>query len=121
MDADTIKVAVAGGVTLITSLLVLWAGLPRSDEVAPTTDAAPVEPERSAPAMREAAALTAASTMPHRPRILTGEPGIAEQRKPAPRRALKLVAGITALAVAGAVGLLAFVRALISMFDSIGG
>lgn len=114
-----IKVAVAGGVTLVTSVLVLRSGFPPLPvETEPgagaAEPAATPSPQPPAPATRTAAT-------PHRPRILTGEPGVPEQRKPAPRRALKLVAGIAALAVAGAVGLLAFVRALISMFDQIGG
>lgn len=127
MNADAIQVAVAGGVTLVTSLLVLRAG---SIDIADHADAAERSPETpvieaAVPAPSDAGSTPvtrAAPGLPGRPRILTGEPAVAaEQRKPAPRRAMKLVAGIAVLAVAGAFGLLAFVRALISMFDSIGG
>ena len=121
MNADTIQVAVAGGVTLVTSLLVLRAGSVDHTEVAAPSPAVPAtEPEAAYAVASPAAPWT--SGPPGRPRILTGEPAAAaEQRKPAPRRAMKLVAGIAVLAVAGAIGLLAFVRALISMFDNIGG
>ena len=123
MDADAIQVAVAGGVTLVTSLLVLRAG---SAAPASTTEHPPSatrEPASSAEPLAEAGRSTT-PTSPgavSRPRILTGEPIDPEQRKPAPHRAMKLVAGVTALALVGAFGLLAFVRALISLFDSIGG
>lgn len=56
-----------------------------------------------------------------RPRILTGEPAEPEPHRPAARRAVALVGGITALAAGGAVGLLVLVRALVSMFKRIGG
>ena len=123
MTADAIQVAVAGGVTLVTSLLVLRAGSMNHAEAAerpPDTPAAEtVVPAPTAVASAHAPWMPAT---PGRPRILTGEPAAAsEQPKPVPRRAMKLVAGIAVLALAGAVGLLAFVRALISMFDSIGG
>lgn len=72
-----------------------------------------------------AAAAAAAATAPGggrtRPRILTGEPAPAEQRRPATRRAAKLVVGIATLAAVVAVGLLALVRALVAMFNRIGG
>lgn len=124
MDADAIQVAVAGGMTLVTSLLVLRAG---SAAPASTTEHPPpratTEPASTVVLPAEAGTSTppTGSGAVSRPRILTGEPIDPEQRKPAPHRAMKLVAGITVLALAGAFGLLAFVRALISMFDSIGG
>ena len=52
-----------------------------------------------------------------RPRILTGEPAEPEPHRPAARRAVKLVGGVTALAAGGAVGLLVLVRALVAMFN----
>ena len=56
-----------------------------------------------------------------RPRILTGEPAAPEPHRPATRRAIALVGGMTALAAGGAVGLLVLVRALVAMFKRIGG
>jgi hypothetical protein len=56
-----------------------------------------------------------------RPRILTGEPAAPEQHRPAGRRAIALIGGITALAAGGAVGLLVVVRTLVAMFKKIGG
>lgn len=56
-----------------------------------------------------------------RPRILTGEPAAPEPQRPAARRAITLVGGITALATGMAVGLLVLVRALVAMFKRIGG
>ncbi len=56
-----------------------------------------------------------------RPRILTGEPAAPEPHRPATRRAIKLVGGVTALAAGGAVGLLVLVRALVAMFKRING
>ena len=55
-----------------------------------------------------------------RPRIFTGEAAPAEDGRPAMMRALKLAGGMTALAAAGAIGLLVLVRALMSMFERIG-
>jgi hypothetical protein len=51
-----------------------------------------------------------------RPRIFTGESTIPTPAKPASKRALKLVVGMTALAAAGAIGLLAFVGAMVKLF-----
>src|SRR5437867_2131099 len=62
-----------------------------------------------------------ASGVSTRPRIFTGESALPTHAKPAGKRALKLVAGMTALAAAGAVGLLALVGAIIKMFQRIGG
>jgi hypothetical protein len=120
MSPDAIQVAFAGAVTLVTSLLALRAGSSGAPSDADHTIEAPAT-ETAAPTAAVTPAVTHTPGSPTRPRILTGEPVAAEQPKPVPRRALKLVAGIGVLAVAGAFGLLAFVRALISMFDSIGG
>jgi hypothetical protein len=113
--SDTITLAIAGGVTLLTSLVVLRAAGPhapgKQDEHAGTVKE--VAEERPAPGVPPSPGST-------RPRILTGEPAAPETRRPASRRALKLVGGITLLAAAGAFGLLAVVRALISLFDRIG-
>lgn len=113
--SDTIALAIAGGLMLLTALAALRAG-----SVRPST-------ERREPAQAPAAAPSDPADAPvsgptsTRPRILTGEPAAPEPRKPASRRAFKLVGGIALLAAVGAFGLLAAVRALISMFDRIGG
>jgi hypothetical protein len=73
------------------------------------------------PATPVAQEVSRATADPGRPRIFTGEPASTEVPPPASRRALRLVAGMTVLAAAGAVGLLALVRAMVAMFDRIGG
>lgn len=115
IDSDTIKLAISGGITILTAIIALRSGRTHPAGEPPAAEALPAPPDTSQ-----------ASTPPvgvptGRPRILTGEPVDAEQRKPVPRRALRLVAGITTLAVAGAVGLIVVVRALIEMFQQIGG
>lgn len=113
IDSDAIKLAISGGVMILTAIFVLRSG--RSATAGPATaDHHPRSDtlETSAPPM----------VVPSgRLRILTGEPAAPEHRKPVPRRALRLIAGITTLAVAGAVGLIVVVRALIEMFQQIGG
>lgn len=111
IGSDAIKLAIAGGFIVLTAILAL-----RADRARPVVSPSPVhdKPDPSAVAPARAAGPTG------RPRILTGEPAAPEQRKPASMRALKLLAGITTLAIAGAFGLLALVRALIAMFERIG-
>lgn len=117
--SDTIELAIAGGLMLLTALVALRAGSVRPSterrEPAPAPGATPA----AAPSDPVAAPVSGPTST--RPRILTGEPAAPEPRKPASRRAFKLVGGIALLAAAGAFGLLAAVRALISMFDQIGG
>jgi hypothetical protein len=117
MLTDSAKVAVSGGVILATSAAVLRtvarAARPNRSELADQgMDAVVVLPERT-----EAAPAREASS---KLRILTGEPAPPESRRPAPFRALRLVGGITALAAAGAVGLLALVSALVKLFQRLG-
>jgi hypothetical protein len=114
IESDAIKLAISGGVMILTAILVLRSGrIPRVVETSTPKHLPPLE---------ESKASTRSAAVPSgRPRILTGEPAAPEQRKPAPRRALRLIAGITTLAVAGAVGLIVVVRALIEMFQQIGG
>src|SRR5438445_3639167 len=70
----------------------------------------------SAPAAPFEAAVAAVAVADRtRPRIFTGEPAPPEAGRPATRRALKLVGGLTALAAIGAVALLALVRAMLVM------
>ena len=112
MESDVLKVAVAGGIVILTAMLALWAGDPR-----PATRRVAASP--GLPSSRIPAAAPAAGG--GRPRILTGEPTIPEQPKPVPMRALRLVGGITTLAVVAALGLIVVVRAVIAMFEQIGG
>lgn len=112
IDPDVAKVSLAGGLILGTSVIALRTGHVRR----PREHAARVSPA-TAPVVTPSAAAGSLTRL----RILTGEPAAPEPRRPAPRRAMKLVLGMAVLAVAGAFGLLAFVRALISMFDRIGG
>jgi hypothetical protein len=87
-------------------------------------DAAAAHATSAAPATTPVLETAAAPTPPAgraRPRILTGEPAAPEPHRPAARRAITLVGGITALAAGGALGLLVLVRALVSMFERIGG
>jgi hypothetical protein len=115
IDSDAIKLAISGGVLILTAIFVL-----RSGRTHPTAKPSPAEHVAKRSDTPEAS--TQQVIVPSgRPRILTGEPAAPEQRKPAPRRALRLFAGITTLAVAGAVGLIVVVRALIEMFQQIGG
>ena len=113
IESDAIKLAISGGVMILTAIFVLRSG--RTDRAAK-----PATP-RHLPRDASPASIESAVVPSGRPRILTGEPVAPEPRKPAPRRALRLVAGITTLAVAGAVGLIVVVRALIEMFQQIGG
>ena len=114
IDSDAIKLAISGGVIVITAISVLRSGSTRSATKAPIPKHLPAADRPENPA--ETVVVPSG-----RPRILTGEPAAPEQRKPAPRRALRLIAGITTLAVVGAVGLIVVVRALIEMFQQIGG
>jgi len=112
MLSDSTKVAVSGGVILATSMAVLTSAVRgmrphQSEHPRVAYDVAP------APVVDVVAPVDPASS---KPRILTGEPGPAESRRPAPMRALKLVGGMTTLAAAGAVGLLVLVRVLVEVF-----
>lgn len=116
IDPETTKFALGGGFVLVTAGLVVRSGFRR----APPTHAHDVSRAEAAPAARAVPEREIAGDG-GRLRILTGEPTVPESRKSAPRRAGRLVAGITTLAIAGAVGLIVLVRALIEMFQQIGG
>jgi hypothetical protein len=114
IESDAIKLAISGGVMILTAIFVLRSGRIHRVAEPPTS--------KELPPLEESQESTQSAVGPSgRPRILTGEPAAPEQRKPAPRRALRLIAGITTLAVVGAVGLIVVVRALIEMFQQIGG
>jgi hypothetical protein len=113
IDAETTKFAIGGGFVLVTAILVVRSSGVRHADVLPAEQAHASEVA--------AAPINIEGETDGRLRILTGEPAIPENRKSAPRRAFRLVAGITTLALAGAVGLIVLVRALIEMFQRIGG
>ena len=128
MSRDLIEVlsalvilAVCGGIA-IASAAPGRASAPRRRERKRTVD----EPTAAGALRPEAATVAepspAAPTQPlgprtdGRPRIFTGEPGRSDPEPPPARRAFRLVAGMTVLAAAGALGLLAIVRAMVAMF-----
>ena len=114
IESDAVKLAISGGVMILTAISVLRSG--RTERAADTATTKHLPPADLPEASTQSVVVPGG-----RPRILTGEPGLPEQRKPVPHRALRLIAGITTLAVAGAVGLIVVVRALIEMFQQIGG
>jgi len=61
-------------------------------------------------------ALGTATATKARPRIFTGEPVPLEPPEQPTKRALKLLAGMTALAAGGAIGVLALARAIAALF-----
>jgi hypothetical protein len=126
MDRDLIEVFVAF------ALIIACAGFAVATAQPPREERAPKPKRRGRPARLGVSgaapppAAAAAIAMPaaisgSRPRIFTGETTIPTPAKPATKRALKLAAGMTALAAAGAVGLLALVGAVVKMFQGIGG
>jgi hypothetical protein len=151
MNPDLVKVLVALAITLACAWIVIAGsrGIEPSGprEKRPKRRARAHPPEVSgasavativAEAVADPSAPSAAATAPahadedtapiarttvvdSRPRIFTGEPAASERGAPAARRALKLVAGITVLAAGSAIGLLAVVKALVSMVQKIGG
>lgn len=84
------------------------------------TRPAPLEVSGAAPPPAAAVMPSPAGAI-NRARIFTGESASVAAGKPPAKRALRLVAGITALAAAGAIGLLALVGAIVKMFQGIGG
>jgi hypothetical protein len=126
MDPDLIQALVAFALIIACAWFAVATAQPSKKE-RPSRPDRGVRPARlevsgAAPPPAQAAALSmpgaAAGT---RPRIFTGETTIPTPTKPATKRALKLAAGITALAAAGAIGLLALVGAIVKMFQGIGG
>jgi hypothetical protein len=131
IDRDLIEIVVALGIIATCAALVMVS-------TSPARERPPAAPRVERRRRREPASPSAtdppspANEVPRaplaqppagrraRPRILTGEPASPERARPATRRALKLVVGITVLAAAGALGLLAIVRALVAMFEKIG-
>src|SRR5437867_2402719 len=114
MDADLVKLLVALALIGACAWLAVASAAPPREE-RPRRErkrvrAAPPGLSGAAPPPADAVALPA--PLPSggtRPRIFTGEPISPEPGRPAARRALRLVAGLTALAAAGAIGVLALV------------
>jgi hypothetical protein len=128
IDRDLIETLIALALILACALTAIASAQPpRKDRPArakrerrPRRHPAPAPERAETPAaMRDLTASPATGRA--RPRILTGEPAAPEPSRPAARRAITLVGGITALAAGGAVGLLVLVRALVAMFKRIGG
>jgi hypothetical protein len=126
MDRDLIEALVAFALIIACAWLAIATAQPPKKERAskPKRRVRPARLQVSGAAPPPAAA--AAVVMPFanagaRPRIFTGETTLPATAKPATKRALKLVAGMTALAAAGAIGLLALVGAIVKMFQGIGG
>lgn len=115
IDPEKFEVAGAGAAMLLTALFVLRSGAVR----APKTDRRAEEPAVGDQPPPVAPPAGAGAPRDGRPRILTGEPAAPEARRSGPKRALKLVGGITTLAVGIAIGLIALVRALIELFSRI--
>jgi len=94
---------------------------PRTQSKRPRRERRRAAPELSGAAPVLEAAVSTVAVASTRPRIFTGEPTEPEPGRPATKRALKLLGGLTVLAAAGALGLLALVRAMVSLFERIGG
>ena len=125
MDRDLIEVLVAFALIGACAWLAIATAQPPNKERPPRPErrVRPTRLEVSGAAPPPAAAVVAvpAGVAGTRPRIFTGETTIPTPAKPATKRALKLAAGMTALAAAGAIGLLALVGAIVKLFQGIGG
>ena len=126
MDADLVKLLIALALIGACAWLAVASAAPTRAE-RPARErkraraAPPVVSGAAPPPAGVVAIAPPLATGGTRPRIFTGEPISPEPGRPAARRALKLVAGLTALAAAGAVGVLALVRAMVEVFQRIGG
>jgi hypothetical protein len=116
IDPEKFEVAGAGGAMLLTALAVLRSGAVRVRKEDTGAHEPSLREQTAAPSPPDTAV---ASPQDRRPRILTGEPAAPELRKSGRMRALRLVGGITTLAVGIAVGLVALVRALVELFSRI--
>jgi hypothetical protein len=124
IDADAIRYGAAFAVILATGMIALVVGTraPPEPHVGPTGDPSPDAVLDAAARPLGAAQIDAAPVAPGsiRPRIFTGEPGHPEPRRPPARRAVRLVGGVAVLAAAGAISLIAFVRAIMLLIQRIG-
>ena len=124
----------AGSVKLLVALaLILMSGLSVVSSAAPTKSERPQRERKPAPLQVSGAAppptdlvsaslpIAVPSTGSTRPRIFTGEPfAVADAKPGAGRRAVKLVVGLTAMAVIGALAILGIVRGLVTVFQGLG-
>ena len=129
MDAETTKLLVALALILMSGLAVARsADVPKGERPArppkrrrrPT----PLQVSGAAPpseALAAALPIAVPSTGSTRPRIFTGEPMTADPDPGAGRRAIRLVGGLTLMAAVGAIGILALVRAIVVVFEKLGG
>jgi hypothetical protein len=129
MDAGMVKLLVALALILMSGLSVVSSAAPPKAERSPREKRrrerpAPLQVSGAAPpADISAAALPIAvpSTGSTRPRIFTGEPFATAEADPGTgRRAMKLVVGLTAMAVIGALAILGIVRGLVTVFEGLG-
>jgi hypothetical protein len=124
IDADAIRYLAAFAVILATAMIALIGGTrtppkPHAESATgPAVDVASGADALSATASQAAAAPAVPGN--GRPRIFTGEPAHPEPRHPPARRAARLVGGVAVLAAAGAIALIAFVRAIMLMIQRIG-
>lgn len=119
IESDGAKYLVALAVTIVTVVSVLLSGARRMPG-SPSVTAIPASQPRGAEPDAVEPGASAVPAGDRRPRIFTGEPANPEPHRPAARRAARLVGGVTVLAAAGAIALIAFARALILLFSRIG-
>ena len=118
IESDGAKYLIALAVTLVTSTAVLVSG--RRSMPGPGHRTASAAVGEMVAASEAAAASGPFEPGSRRPRIFTGEPVTPEPHRPATKRAARLVGGVAVLAAAGALALIAFVRALMLLFQRIG-
>jgi hypothetical protein len=125
MDGDLIQILVAFALIIACAWFAVATADPpareRGSRAKSRARPGPLEVSGAAPPPEAAAAIMPAAAVVTRPRIFTGESTLPTTTKPATKRALKLVVGMTVLAAAGAIGLLALVGAMVKMFQGIGG
>lgn len=125
MDAGSVKLLVALALILMSGLSVVSSAAPPKSERPPRErKPAPLQESGAAPPpvdmVSASLPIAVPSTGSTRPRIFTGEPfGVAEANPGAGRRTLKLVVGLTAMAVIGALAILGIVRGLVTVFQGL--
>jgi hypothetical protein len=129
MNDDMVKLIVALTLILVSSLFAVRSAAPqKAERPAPARQRrerrSPLQVSGAAPP----AAALATESLPSpivggsfRPRIFTGEPVTAEPDHGAGRRAIRLAGGLTLMAAAGALGILALVRAMVEVVERLGG
>jgi hypothetical protein len=128
MNEETVKLLVALGLILTGGVLVARsAGVPKGERPGPARRKRErrevLQVSGAAPPPAEAATLSSPAPAvfgSSRPRIFTGEPVVGEPDPGAGRRALRLAAGMTVMAAAGAVAILALVRGIVLVVERLG-